>query len=175
MMSLKLRLLSAVLLLAGGLSAGAQTAEAFPPQVAAAKKVFLLDAGANGAAFDAFSAAIRQWGRYKMMPAAEDADLVIQFRYKLVVTSHNVWTSRSLTTGNIETVKTENTEGELSLLLFDPKSKDVFGTLTERSKKKKDKDVAEAARRLVYRLRSRVPDPKKAPGPEAKTNGGDLQ
>jgi hypothetical protein len=170
MLLLKLRHLFGVLLLAVGLPATAQNAESFPAFVGTAKTVFLLDAGSNGAAFDAFAAAVKQWNRYKIVPSQDDADLVIQFRYKLIVTSQNVWTSRSLTTGNIETVKTDNTEGELSVLLFDPKTKDVYGTLSERSKKKKDQEVAEAARRLVYRLRSRVPEVKKTPGPGTKTN-----
>lgn len=71
-----------------------------PPQIAAAKKVFIANGGVDGgslAAFRAlgdpdypynqFYAMMQKWGHYELVPSPADADLVLELQFRMTMTS----------------------------------------------------------------------------------------
>jgi hypothetical protein len=70
-----------------------------PEQLKAAKKIFIGNAGADGMssaafaragdvnqAYDVFYAAMKEWGRYKLVGSPADADLVMEVRFETPMT-----------------------------------------------------------------------------------------
>jgi hypothetical protein len=70
-----------------------------PPQIAAAKKVFISNAGADGTSYaalkrggdpqqpyDSLYAAMKSWGHYELVDAPSDADLVFAIRFTAPLT-----------------------------------------------------------------------------------------
>jgi hypothetical protein len=74
-----------------------------PAQILAAKKVFVANAGAEewsysdgpvkdgpDRAYNEFYAALKAWGRYELVPAPADADLVIEIQFTIPPVSHQL-------------------------------------------------------------------------------------
>lgn len=100
-----------------------------PSQILAAKKVFISNAsGLTSSAiadpdlpYNEFYAAMKSWGRYELVGAPGDADLVFELRYVIVL-----WTT-SVTGGQGGTI----TDPEFTLAILDPKTKVVLWAFTE--------------------------------------------
>ena len=102
------------------------TAAPIPPQIANAKKVFISNAGTESnytdvrdnyfqggpnRTYNQFYAAMKSWGRYELVPAPTDADLVLEIQF-----TYQVEAGHSLT--------------HFKLLFRDPKSNVRLWTLT---------------------------------------------
>ena len=64
-----------------------------PAVIVGAKKVFLSNGGGSNLAFDAFYAAMRDWGRYEIVGSPADSDLIIELAYKVDQEGTHVWST----------------------------------------------------------------------------------
>jgi hypothetical protein len=143
----------------------AQTAEApaapLPSQIVTAKRVFISNAGGElypgfwsggpSRTYNEFYAAIKSWGRYELVAAPADADLVLQISYAdpimLVASGSSV---------NFLQFRLE---------LIDPKTHIVLWTINEQAKamgglqKGRDKEFEGALNKLVDDLKALTAQP----------------
>jgi len=91
-----------------------------PAQIGAAKRVFISYAAGVGGnvleddrVYDQFYAALKSWGRYELLAAPADADLVLEVSVSLVVSDHSGYP-------------------RLRLAILDPKTQVVLWAFTER-------------------------------------------
>jgi hypothetical protein len=116
------------------LAARAQVPYAVPPapvpsQIAAAKKVFISNAGADGTSYaalkrggdpqqpyDSLYAAMKSWGRYELVDVPSDADLVFAIRFTAPLTDCGKLTTYS---------------PQLELTILETKSHYLLWTVTE--------------------------------------------
>jgi hypothetical protein len=101
-----------------------------PTQIAAARKVFISYAGADSVsletfkwisgdpdqAYNQFYAAMKNWGRYDLVPAPADADLILEIRF---------------TTPSYSNGKISSAEPQWGLTILDAKTRFVLWTITE--------------------------------------------
>lgn len=147
--------------------ANAQTAKAplpapVPMQIGAAQKVFISNAGGesfetiiNQTVFDGgpdrpynqFYAAMKKWGRYELVSAPTEADLVIEISWSLTDTGLRL-----------------PVLGELRLVMVDPKTHVTLWTFVEHVRGamllgNRDKNFDQAMNTVVKRLKDLVAQP----------------
>jgi len=155
--------LATMLPLAATLSA--QTAEAptapLPSQILTAKKVFISNAGGDfgnyswsggpARAYNELYAAVKGWGRYELVAAPADADMVLQISYADPITSVGSGSSSN--------------SAQFRIVLLDPKTRVALWSLVENAstgngtRKALDKNYGEAFGKLVEDLRSLTTQP----------------
>jgi hypothetical protein len=132
----------------------AQTVETsaapLPSQISTAKKVFIsngegvnkfkLWSGGLARPYNEFYAAIRSWGRYELVAAPGDSDLVLQISSKVKCCS-------------------SSEDPELNLVLLDPKTHIVLWTLSERVsvtgfQESRDRNFSKSNAKLVDDLKT---------------------
>jgi hypothetical protein len=92
-----------------------------PSQILTAKKVFISNAGVEmDRNYNEFYAAIKSWGRYELISAPADADLVLQISIEHFLTAVNVMNG----TGNIDAA-------QFKLVLLDAKTGIALWTIKE--------------------------------------------
>jgi hypothetical protein len=138
----------------------------------AAKTAFLKNAGGSSVPFDVVSDSIQGWGRYQIVPSADQADITIE------VTSPNDGNGVSVSTStstdphtgmprDSTTTTRELTVARITMTVYDSKSRMALFSASEQPKKamrdKARKDnIVEAAEHLVSQFRARVePDANK--------------
>ena len=142
----------------------AQTAQApaapLPSQILTAKKVFISNAGGDfghwswsggqARTYNEFYAAIKGWGRYELVSAPGDADLVLA-----IIGHHPIDTGGD----NVFAVP------QFGLMLMDPKTHIVLWTLDEHvsqgmgTQKTRDKNFEDALNKLVGDLKALTAQP----------------
>ena len=105
----------------------AQTAEApaapLPSQILTAKKVFISNAGlGTDRNYNQFYAAIKNWGRYDLVSAPADADLVLEIGVSSQITG---------VSGSKESGCDSSSISQFKLTLLDPREHIVLWTLAE--------------------------------------------
>jgi hypothetical protein len=105
----------------------AQTAAAppapLPSQIATAKKVFISNAGVGtDKTYNEFYSAIKSWGRYELVSAPADADLVIEISFS---------TEISGVSGSKEFGCDSSNSSQFKLVLVDPKTRIALWTVAE--------------------------------------------
>jgi hypothetical protein len=70
-----------------------------PSVVASAKTIFLSNGGESNLAFDAFYAAMKEWGRYEIVGSPDDANLIVELAYKVEHEGTHVWSTHNAYTG----------------------------------------------------------------------------
>jgi hypothetical protein len=100
-----------------------------PAQILAAKKIFISNASGetlSGAAasdltYNGFYAAIKAWGRFDLVSAPTDADVIFEIRYETSLGSTNVLGGSG----------TSSTYPQIRLSIFDPKTHVVLWAFSE--------------------------------------------
>ena len=145
-----------------------------PSVVADAKKIFLANGGGNDLAYDAFYNEMKNWGRYTIVGAPEDADVIVELAYRVEhggtrtwATSNGSSTSYGNTTtynGGTQIHTREIPDPQLVLTIYDAKSKQSVWSATDhrrlaRREKNREKETINSAERLVDDLKARVGAP----------------
>jgi hypothetical protein len=145
-----------------------------PSVVADAKKIFLANGGGNDLAYDAFYNEMKNWGRYTIVGAPEDADVIVELAYRVEhggtrtwATSNGSATSYGNTTtynGGTQIHTREIPDPQLVLTIYDAKSKQSVWSATDhrrlaRREKNREKETINSAERLVDDLKARVGAP----------------
>lgn len=138
----------------------AQTVEApaapIPSQIATAKKVFISNAGVQtNRNYNEFYAAIRSWGRYEIVAAPADADLVLEISISSQITG---------VSGTKESGCDSSSASWFKLVLLDPRERIVLWTLTEtiqpfNRQKTGEKNTDNAMNKIVDDLKALTAQP----------------
>ena len=150
-----------ITLLSGSfLRAQEPSAAPVPTRIASAKKAFISNAGEQrnpsgdlyfsgspARAYNQFYAAMKDWGRYELVPDPADADLVLEIRLADIQGSYN----------------------ELELVLLDPRTHVTLWTFSEHAdaagrQKTRDASFDQAVSRISDDLKKLVAAPPPAPG-----------
>ncbi len=129
-----MRTIGALLLLAVSASYGvAQDPDPapapIPSQIIAGKKAFISNASGESAVpmgmpeltYNEFYAAMKSWGRYELVSAPADADIVLEIRFVVFIGEANVMSGSSL----------PSRSHQLRVTILDPKSHTVLWAFTE--------------------------------------------
>jgi hypothetical protein len=142
-----------------------------PTAVANARKVFLSNGGGSDLAYDAFYAAMKDWGRYEIVGSPDEADLIVELAYRVQSAGTRVWGSSQASTqtygGTIQTTGTthlhsrEIPDPQLVLTVYDAKAKaslwsEVDHRRLARRQRNREKETINSAERLVEVLKGRV-------------------
>jgi hypothetical protein len=146
-----------------------------PSVVANAKKVFLSNGGGNNLAYDAFYAAMKDWGRYEIVGSPEEADLIVELAYRVQSAGTYVWGSTQAstqtyggtahTTGTTHLRSREIPDPQLVLTIYDAKTKNSLWSVVDhrrlaRREKNREKETINSAERLVEELKNRADLPR---------------
>jgi hypothetical protein len=121
-----------------------------PAQIVTAKTVFISNAGAGlDKNYNEFYAAIKNWGRYELLAAPANADLVLEISFASQITDVG---------GSKESGCSSRNESHFRLQLLDPKTRIVLWTNTETIEpfflqKTGEKNTSDAIKRLVEDLK----------------------
>jgi hypothetical protein len=97
-----------------------------PAQMLTAKKVFVVNAGADRGTFsgdsersyDGFYAAMKTWGHYQLVGAPSDADLLIEIRF-------------TVRPGLVQDGRTMYSDAQFRVVIRDPKTQTMLWAITE--------------------------------------------
>ncbi len=145
-----------------------------PSQILTAKKVFISNAGGEWPrgnwsgdsvrTYNQFFAAIKNWGKYDIVLAPSDADLVLQISFAEPIADLNVFgPSGGATTGS------STKDPQFRLVLLDPKTNVLLWTFTEHLqpmtglKKSRDRAFDETLTALVSDLKTLTAQSKATP------------
>jgi hypothetical protein len=132
-----------------------------PTVIASAKKIFLSNGGGSNLAFDAFYAAMKDWGRYEVMGSPDEADLIVELAYKVEQEGTHVWSTHNTYTGATQVHSAQIVDPQVMLTIYDGNTKTQLWAETDHRKlarlqKNRDKETVNSAQRLVEDLKTRV-------------------
>jgi len=132
-----------------------------PSVIVNAKKVFLTNGGGSDLAYDAFYAAIKQWGKYEIVGSPDEADLIVELSYHVEHGGTHVWSSTNSYNGATQVHSAQIVDPQVALTIYDPKSKNSLWSATDhrrlaRREKNREKETINSAERLVDELKNRV-------------------
>jgi hypothetical protein len=135
-----------------------------PDSVATAKKAFLTNGGGTPLAFDEFYSQMKEWGRFELVGSPKDADVVIELRYFVDDHGPRVSSFTNTYTGQTQVVSHEIVDPQLSLNIYDAKTKDLLWSVTDhrrlaRREKNREKETINSADRLVDNMKQRITPP----------------
>jgi hypothetical protein len=93
-----------------------------------AKTVFLANGGGNNIAYDAFYSGIKEWNRYGIAGAPENADLIIELSYFVERGGTHVWSATNTYTGKTQVYSQQIVDPQLKLTIYDAKTKNMLWT-----------------------------------------------
>ena len=127
-----------------------------PSQIAAAKKVFISNAGVGtDKTYNELYAAIKSWGRYELVAAPADADLVLEISFSTQITGGS---------GTKESGCDSSNSSLLKLVLVAPKTRIALWTVEEAiqpfaRQKTGEKNFEDAMNKLVGDLKALTAQP----------------
>ena len=132
-----------------------------PESVAMAKKAFLTNGGGSSLAFDEFYSQMKQWGRFELVGSPTGADVVIELRYFVDDHGPRVSSYTNAYTGQTQVISHEIVDPQLSLNIYDAKTKDLLWSVTDhrrlaRREKNREKETVNSADRLVDNMKQRI-------------------
>jgi len=132
-----------------------------PSVVASSKTVFLSNGGGSNLAFDAFYAAMKDWGKYEIVGSPEEANLIVELAYKVEQEGTRVWSTHNAYTGATQVHSAQIVDPQLMLTIYDGKTKTQLWAETDhrrlaRRQKNREKETVNSAQRLVDDLKTRV-------------------
>ena len=135
-----------------------------PTAIVNAQRVFLSNGGGSDLAYDAFYAAMKSLGKYKIAGSPEDADLIVELAYRVVDKGTRVWSSTNTYNGSTSVHSRETTDRQLVLTIYDAKTKNsLWSTIDHRRlarrEKNREKETINSAERLVNELKERATIP----------------
>lgn len=135
-----------------------------PASVISAKKIFLTNGGGSPLAFDEFYSQIKAWGRFEIVGSPSAADVVIELRYFVEDDGTRVSSFTNTYTGQTQIVSRRVVDPQLSVNIYDAKTKDLLWSVTDhrrlaRREKNKEKETINSADRLVDGMKERIVSP----------------
>jgi len=132
-----------------------------PAVIVGAKKVFLSNGGGSNLAFDAFYAAMKDWGRYEIVGSPDESDLIIELAYKVEQEGTHVWSTHNTYTGATQVHSAQIEDPQVTLTIYEGKTKTQVWAETDhrrlaRLEKNREKETVLSAQRLVDDLKTRV-------------------
>ena len=136
-----------------------------PSQILTAKKIFISNVGTEGSytwsggpdrPYNEFYAAIKSWGRYELVGAPTDADMVLEISFADPITG---------VSGSKESGCDSSNTPQLKLVLRDPKTQIVLWTMRKDTRymsglqKTRDKKFNDAINSLVGDLKALIAQP----------------
>jgi hypothetical protein len=160
------KLLAAILVLTSMYSLAGKSRKDVPPVplptvVVNAHKVFLTNGGGSDLGYDAFYAAMKDWGRYQIVGSPEEADLIVELAYRVEHGGTRVWSSTNTYDGTTQVHSNQIIDPQLVLTIYDAKSKNsLWSTIDHRRlarrEKNREKETINSAERLVEDLKMRA-------------------
>ena len=135
-----------------------------PASVISARKVFLTNAGGSPLAYDEFYAQMKAWGRFEIVGSPSAADVVVELRYFVQDSGTRVSSYTNSYTGQTQIVSREVVDPQLSVSIYDAKTKDLLWSVTDhrrlaRWEKNREKETINSADRLVEGMKARIVSP----------------
>lgn len=132
-----------------------------PAAVVNAQKAFLTNGGGSDLAYDAFYAAMKNWGKYQLVGSPDEADLIIELAYHVEHDGTRVWSSNNTYNGTTQVHSAQIVDPQLLLTIYDAKSKNsLWSTIDHRRlarrEKNREKETINSAERLVDELKART-------------------
>jgi hypothetical protein len=114
---------------------------------------------------------LKHWGRFSIAGSPSDADIVIELRYVVEDAGTKVWSSTNTYTGETQVHSHKVVDPQLSINIYESKSKDVLWSVTDHRRlaireKNREKETINSADRLVDELKNRIPEDTKVTQPE---------
>lgn len=131
-----------------------------PEVVINAQKAFLTNGGGSDLAYDAFYAAMKDWGKYQLVGSPEQADLIVELAYRVDRGGTRVWSSTNSYDGTTQVHSAQIVDPQVVLTIYDAKSKNSLWSTVDhrrlaRREKNREKETIKSAERLVQELRER--------------------
>jgi hypothetical protein len=132
-----------------------------PAVVINAQRVFLTNGGGSDLGYDAFYAAMKNWGKYQIVGSPEEADLIVELAYRVEHGGTRVWSSTNTYDGTTQVHSAQIIDPQLVLTIYDAKSKNsLWSTIDHRRlarrEKNREKETINSAERLVDELKTRA-------------------
>jgi hypothetical protein len=132
-----------------------------PAVIVDAKKVFLSNGGGSNLAFDAFYAAMKDWGWYEIVGSPDESDLIVELAYKVEQEGTHVWSTHNTYTGATQVHSAQIVDPQVMLTIYDGKTKTQLWAETDhrrlaRLEKNREKETVISAQRLVDDLKARA-------------------
>ena len=139
-----------------------------PASVISARKVFLTNGGGSALAFDEFYSQMKAWGRFEIVGSPSAADVVVELRYFVEDDGTRVSSVTNTDTGSTQIISRRIVDPQLSVNIYDAKSKDLLWSVTDhrrlaRREKNREKETINSADRLVDGMKERIVSPTSAP------------
>lgn len=132
-----------------------------PSIVINAHKVFLTNGGGSNLGYDAFYAAMKDWGKYQIVGSPEEADFIIELAYRVEHGGTRVWSTNNTYDGTTQVHSNQIVDPQLILAIYDAKTKNsLWETIDHRRlarrEKNREKETVNSAERLVNELKARA-------------------
>ncbi len=110
---------------------------------------------------------MKSWNRFKIVGSPSEADIILELRYFVEDHGNRVFSSTNTYTGQTQVFSVKDVDPQLSLNIYDAKTKDLLWSVTDhrrlaRFEKNREKETINSADRLVTGLRVRL-EPAPAP------------
>ncbi len=138
-------------------------------RLAAARTVFVTDAGGSSIPYNVISSSMEGWGRYQLVNSPEKADLILEISSSSSGDGGGVSVSSTTDSGygapgSKTTTSKELSTGPIRLRVIDGKSKSVLWAATEQPKyamrkKQQEDNIVDAAEKLFSKFHDRVEPP----------------
>ncbi len=132
-----------------------------PTTVVNAKKIFLVNGGGTNLAYDAFFAAIKDWGRYEIVGSPEEAELIVELAYRTEHGGTRVWSTNNTYNGSTQVHSRQIVDPQLVLTIYDARTKNWLWSEVDhrrlaRREKNREKETINSAERLASDLKARA-------------------
>jgi hypothetical protein len=132
-----------------------------PAIIVDAQRVFLTNGGGSDLAYDAFYSAMKKWGKYQIVGAPDEADLIVELAYRVEHGGTRVWSTTNSYDKSTQVHSAEIVDPQLVLTIYDAKSKNSLWSTVDhrrlaRRQKNREKETVNSAERLVEELKTRV-------------------
>lgn len=140
-------------------------------RMAAARTVYLKDAGGSAIPFNVISSSMEGWGRFELVNSPEKADLILEISSSSTggggVSVSSSTDSGYGHPGSKTTTTKELSTGQIRLAVIDGKSKSVLWAATEEPKyamrkKQQEDNIVNASEKLFSKFHDRVEPPAKS-------------
>ena len=141
-----------------------------PDFILNAHKVFVTNGGGNPLAFDEFYSQLKTWGRYQLVGAPSEAQVILEVKYFVVDEGTRISSATNTYTGKTQVYSREMIDPQLQLNIYDAKTKDLLWSVTDhkrlaRLERNREKESINSADRLAAGLKERVEALAKSPTP----------
>ena len=132
-----------------------------PAVVVNAKRIFLANGGGSNLAYDAFYAAIKDWGKYEIVGSPDEAELIVELAYRTEQGGTRFWSTNNTYDGTTQVHSRQIVDPQLVLTIYDAKTKNSLWSEVDhrrlaRREKNREEETIDSAERLVNDLKARA-------------------